>query len=363
MNAEQDRFPNFDFQEFLTERNIAHRLQDADDHQEIRFNCPSCLENGEDRADTKMRLWVAPTKGKFHCFNCGWDGNLIRLVMTMAKVGVRGALRLMHGKTSPFEHLSYPLIHDDERLEEDDIEVPEVEFPHGFETFEDARRKTIFHDYLKARGIPLSYAKLMGWGFSTVGYVKNRLIVPTYMNDRLVFWQARDVLGDGSLTGKRHEHWKTADYKKVLNPKGTSSRKVIYGYDTLKSHEEIVLVEGFTDAAKVGPMAAAINGKTLHAAQVEALAALPRLKSVVLLLDPDAWEDARYHRNGPRRGKLKKPCSVEVAKSLLQIYTEVRAVRLPEGRDAGSYEVGALDSLIWPKGRRQGADRRLRAET
>lgn len=354
----EQRFPNFDVCQFLTDKKIDHRKHDAEDHTEIAMNCPACVERGEPRPDEKLRLWIAPERGTFCCYNCGWDGNLIHFVMKVAQVGVRGALKIMRGKTNVLEYLNFSLCHDAERDESDEIaENPEISFPHGFESFDEVRRKTVFHDYLKRRGIPLAYAKAMGWGFSTVGYTKNRLVVPTYMNDRLVFWQARDVLEGGKLTGKAHELWKTPDYKKVLNPKGVSSRKVIYGYDAVKACEEVVLVEGFVDASKIGDAGAAINGKALHAAQVEALAALPKLKRIVLVFDNDAWTDQRHHRNGPRLGKMKKPCSIEVAKRLLSVYFEVRAVRLPDDRDPGRYPVGGLDDVIWPKARRRASDK------
>lgn len=348
-----ERFPNFDVKEFLTDQKIDFKVSDADDHEEVMVNCPSCLERGEVRADTKRRLWIAPVKGVFHCYNCDWDGNLVRLVMRLAGVGVRGATRLMRGKMTSLEYLNFPLVHDSVRAQDDDDEdfLPEVAFPHGFQSFDECRVKTPFHRYLRRRGIPLAYAKEMGWGFSTVGFTKDRLVVPTYMDDRLVFWQARDILEED------HPAAGTADYKKVLNPKGASARRVVYGFDALKPFTEIVLVEGFTDAAKVGSQAAAINGKALHMAQVEALTRLPLLRSVVLLLDPDAWKDERYHREGPRRGKVKRASSVEMARSLLSVYFEVRAVRLPDGRDAGSYEMGALDEVLWPKDLRRAAEK------
>ena len=93
------------------------------------------------------------------------------------------------------------------------------------------------------------------------------------------------------------------------------------------------------DAAKAGPAAVAVNGKTLHAAQVEWLTKT-KARKVCLLLDPDAFTDGR------RKGDKVKPSSVEAARALLSIYFTVRTVRLPEGRDAGSYRAGELRAIL-----------------
>jgi hypothetical protein len=124
-----------------------------------------------------------------------------------------------------------------------------------------------------------------------------------------------------------------------------SKSKVLYNFDVAAKFSTVVIVEGFIDAAKAGPNAMAINGKKLHAAQAEHLTRT-KAREIVLCLDPDAFTDQRYHRTGPRAGKLKKPSSVEHAKGLLSIYYKVRTVRLPDGRDAGSYEPSELRSLL-----------------
>jgi len=336
-------YPQFSLATYYRELGIDFKEIEADDHVEIITNCMKCVENGELRPDTKQRLWANETRGQFCCYNCGWDGGLPWLVAGISNTTLAGALGLMKGKTSSFGVFSFRLAQQEYERDDDDEadELREVAFPHGFESFEECRtKKTIFHRYLDKRGIPLSYAKMMGWGFSTVGYTQSRIIVPTYMDDRLVFWQARDILE------KEHPNFgDPALYRKVLNPKGVSKSKVLYNFDVAAKFSTVVIVEGFIDAAKAGPNAMAINGKKLHAAQAEHLTRT-KAREIVLCLDPDAFTDQRYHRTGPRAGKLKKPSSVEHAKGLLSIYFKVRTVRLPDGRDAGSYEPSELRQLL-----------------
>lgn len=333
-------YSHFSIRQYFKDLDIDFKIHDAEDHKEVVTNCPMCVEN-EGKPDTRNRLWINEKKGRFNCFNCGWSGILPYLVRKFSNTNLLGALKILKGKTSELEYLNFSLVEPDEDEDEETDRLKEIEFPYGFELFEDHKKKiTPFHTYLKKRGIPIEYAIEHGWGFSTVGYCKNRIVVPTYMNDRLVFWQARDILE------KRHPNWGDKKlYKKVYNPKGVSARHVLYNFDQAKNYDEIVLVEGFTDASKVGPFAMAINGKKLHSAQVEHLIQT-KVKSIVLLLDPDAFTDVRRYQKGPKKGKIRKPSSVRQAVSLLSIYYPVRVVRLPEGRDAGSYPVGALSDVI-----------------
>ncbi len=195
--TDEQRFPHFNLKQYLVEQKIEYREWESGDHVELAINCLKCREHGESRADTKKRLWVHEAIGLFHCYNCGWDGQLPRLVMALANTTVEGALRVMRGKISSLDNLNFRLTHESYDYDngDEDSELQDVAFPHGFESFDDCKdRSTLFHGYLKKRGLSLQYAINNGWGFSRVGYVANRIVVPTYMDDRLVFWQARDVL-------------------------------------------------------------------------------------------------------------------------------------------------------------------------
>jgi hypothetical protein len=339
------KYPNFDLDIYLREQSVYFRKHDSDDHIEYAMNCPKCKDRGEARDDTKKRLWVNPEKATFYCYNCGWDGPLTRLVQVFSNCHWRTAIKILQGKRlSNLETFNFQLVHEQYDMDDDEDDLPkEVSFPHGFQSFADASfscETEPFFNYLEGRGIPLETAIEHGWGFSLAGFTNNRIIAPTYMEDRLVFWQARDILE------KRHPSWMTREYRKVLNPKGTSARGVLYNYDTASKHGEIILCEGFIDAVKAGANAVATNGKTLHAAQLDWLSRT-NATSIVILWDNDAYTDEKYHRKGKLKGKLKKPSSVDSATSMLKTHFEqVRCVRLPEGRDAGSYEMGELEPII-----------------
>lgn len=338
------RFPSFDLEHYLEEQGVEFRTHDADDHVELAFNCPKCRERGEEREDTRGRLWINKIDGKFNCYNCSWAGDLRRLVSHYSNTSYDGALKILRGGLlDPLEHLNFSLFH--EKIDMDDEDegavLREIDFPYGFEPFEDGESPEVFFDYLERRGVSLDYAVENGWGWSNYGYTANRIIVPTYMDDLLVFWQARDILNE------IHPGYGTKEYRKVLNPRGVSARSVLYGFDMARDSEEIILCEGFMDCVKAGPGSVATNGKHLHPAQLEWLTKT-KAKSIVMLWDEDAYTDHKYYRTGPKKGGLKRDCSVEIAAKMLIDYFDVRYVRLPDGKDAGDMDPAELRKLITP---------------
>jgi hypothetical protein len=223
---------------------------------------------------------------------------VLRLVQTLSQVTFTQAIKVVRGKAlNPLEHLELRLYDPDLKIKmhDEDLTLREIELPYGYQPID----------------------------------TKDRIIVPTFMEGRLVFWQAR-------------ASWDVEkDEKKVLNPTGVSARHVLFNFDIAKNYEQIVIVEGFIDAVKVGPNAVATNGKKLHTQQLLWLEKT-QAKEIVLLWDNDAWTDGRTVKG------QKKPSSIESAVSLLQTSFKVRVAKLPEGRDPGSflYRSPKLNKLV-----------------
>jgi len=317
------RFPNFNFEQFFNDKKIDFKTHDSDDHKEYAVCCPQCADRGESRNDTKYRLWINSKTGLFYCYNCDWAGPLPRFVQIVEKTDYEKALRILRGDLiDPLEHLHVLLDSGDMGWYEEVIEpqedvLKEIELPFGFKPIEGP------HPYLKKRGIPWKYAKKNDWGFAEVGYCKGRIIVPSFMEDKLVFWQAR-ATQDVDEKG----------FKKVLNPKGVSARSVLFNYDIAKKFEQIILVEGFVDAVKVGDNAVATNGKKLHPQQVEWLRKT-EAKEIIIMWDADSWTDEKLYRRGPMKGKIKHQASILEAADMLKAFFSVKLVRLPSDIDPG----------------------------
>jgi len=312
-------YPNFNLEEFLVERELEWRVSDSGDHKEYQINCPKCHERGEPTLDTNKKLWINAESAAFHCYRCKWSGSLLKLVQTICKTTLEQAIRFLKGKLNdPMDMMSltisWPRYKPDES-EEDPLR--DVELPYGYMPIEGP------NSYLEKRLIPWKYAARSDWGTCDAGFCKDRIIIPYFMNNRLVFWQARATWEDPG----------NKDFKKVLNPKGVSARSVLYNYDVAKNYETVVLAEGFIDATKIGPHAMATNGKKLHPEQCEFLKEA-KIKEIILAWDSDAWIDSRRRKDG----HLIKPCSMQNAVDLLRGYGfKVRCAKLPEKRDPGSF--------------------------
>ena len=328
------KWPNFDLEDYLKTKDLFFKRHESGDHIEIAICCEECTENGERTKDESFKCWINPENGFYTCYRCGASGTMVKLIQVLSNVPKIAAIKILQGrKISPFEALDFKLVQEYFDFDDDEIDLKEIELPYGFVGFDEIKSKTVYHRYLKQRGISLSYAIENGWGFSHVGYVAGRIIVPMFVNDRLVFWQARDVLGE------KHPHWGDKKlYKKTLNPVGVSARHVLYNFDSAKNYDEIILCEGFIDAAKAGENAVASNGKKLHSNQVELLTQTKATR-ICILYDPDAFTD----------GNIKRESSVKKASDMLKSFFSVRAVRLPPGRDAGSYDHDELQKIITNK--------------
>ncbi len=321
-----ERFPHFELDSFLKDHDIRWNKHDADDHTEYALNCPCCHLRGEPTPDTNKKLWLNLTKATFFCYRCDWTGSIIKLVQEFNKCNFMSALKILRGKPlDPLQHLNLSLNTDEPDFRDEDVEekLRVVSLPYGFIPIDSP------HPYLEERGIPWEYAARNDWGYSDAGYTNHRIIVPTFMEGDLVFWQAR-------ATWKEEDHHLYNDdpdveYKKVLNPKGASNRSILYNYDIAKEFETVILLEGFIDAAKVGEDAMATNGKRLHPQQVEMLQKT-KAKTIILMWDLDSWNDVKKARKD-KRSSIKKAADL-----LKSAGFKVMAVKMPDDRDAGSYK-------------------------
>jgi hypothetical protein len=108
-----------------------------------------------------------------------------------------------------------------------------------------------------------------------------RIILPVAMDGKVVGWQ-----------GRWPDDEKNSDRPKYYWPPVTPKRKFLYGFDTARLYRTVVLVEGVTDAWRVGTNAVAIFGKSLSNQQRQLLVEHWGSGAIVILLDADAAADA-----------------------------------------------------------------------
>jgi hypothetical protein len=330
-----EKYPQFDLTGFMTDNKMDFKEHPADGHLEVSICCYDSRCN-EGNPDKEFKMWINEDKGTYICYRCGEYGSVVRLIMKIATCTFENALRVLKGKITEgdLNIFMFKLVDTENDIVMDydeETTAKEVELPYSYIPI------TGPHPYLEERGVPWQIAKAMGWGISATGYTANRIIVPTFVNNRLVFWQARDMLNE------KHEHWgDKKEYRKVLNPKGVSARHVLYNYDNAKDNKTIIITEGFMDCTKVGLNAVATNGTNIHAKQIELLRE-SKVETVTLLWDRDSYKG----KIDKKTGKMKIPPAIKAGRTLKDFF-QVKHAILPDSRDPGDYEINdkRLEEII-----------------
>ena len=142
----------------------------------------------------------------------------------------------------------------------------------------------IHKEYLLSRNFKPSYLQRI-YGIKYSGQVSKyktqdrvvdfrfRIIIPIYINGKLVNFTARDV------TGAAEEKYKNCPTDDVL----MTTKDCIYGYDTLVG-STAVIVEGPTDVWNMGPGSCGIFGLKYTDTQIKLLHSR-NLKKVVIFMD------------------------------------------------------------------------------
>lgn len=154
---------------------------------------------------------------------------------------------------------------------------------------------------------------------------RNRLIIPLYYKGKFRGWQARHI---GELD------WKGPN-KAELPPKywtqpGFPKSQFLYNFDRASKHRTGVLMEGVTDVWNFGFPGMCLLGTSMNLVQTKMLIRAFGERSLVLLLDGDAYEKAL-----PRQKELQRKFKWGVA-----------AVRLPQDKDPADVDRRMLREWI-----------------
>jgi len=168
--------------------------------------------------------------------------------------------------------------------------------------------------------------------------VAGRIIIPFYMNGELVGWQARYC----------QEAPLTPNVPKYYTCPGTQRNQTLYNYDIAKQYPFGVLVEGPTDAWRVGPMCVASMGSAVSRTQIQLLQVAWAKGSIILMLDPD-------YINKPRKEPM-VPTPYEQLRDTLAAPTAFEngmlEIVLPDGTDPGGFN---SSEELWSEIKRQAA--------
>jgi len=139
--------------------------------------------------------------------------------------------------------------------------------------------------YLQGRKFDPDLIELIWDVKSTANYgeFKYRIFIPIYLNNKMVSWQCRDVLGTSSF-----KYLSQSEDKEIISNKDT-----LYGIDQATGNA-CVVVEGVTDVWRLGPGSVATFGIKYKPSQVKML--ISNFENFHIAYDPE--DQAQKQANG-----------------------------------------------------------------
>ena len=186
-------------------------------HGEFTFDCPKC---GVGRK--KFHFGVNVKKHVYNCFRCGFSGHLDSLLGQNQGYGSR------IGGNGLTEQARPPSV--------------EIKDFHEFSRVESAisAHSRDMETFIRDRcGFKQAYE--YGFGYSTNRRFLNRIIIPIYEDEELIYWVARSIY-------KELEPKEISPHKEEVRVKRT---EVVFGLDELDCPLTIIVVEGIFDALRL----------------------------------------------------------------------------------------------------------------
>jgi DNA primase len=246
---------------------------------QISFDCPVCSHEikGLDDGDGKGNLEVNYKRNVYKCWVCAEThdtyGSLYKL---LKKYGNSKQLK------------KYLLLKPEDDGDQPKRNFIQVRLPKEFIPFKDAslglkmtpHYKQAFN-YLQKRNITDLMIQMYNIGFCYTGHYEHRIIIPSYDSEnRLNYFIARSYLNNTKM--------------KYKNPE-VDKETLIWNEHLINWEEPVYIVEGAFDSIFL-PNSIPMLGKFMTQNLFNKL--YDNAKRVVIVLDPDAWEDAfrLYHK-------------------------------------------------------------------
>jgi DNA primase len=246
---------------------------------QMSFDCPTCSYDikGLDHGDGKGNLEVNYKYNVYKCWVCAESNE------------THGSIhKLIKKFGTPKQLKKYILLRPEEDEEGNKRVYKPVKLPREFVPFKDAsfglkltpQYKQAFN-YIKKRNISELMLQIYNIGFCTSGIYENRIIIPSYdKNKNVNYFIARSYLNYTKM--------------KYKNPEA-QKETIIFNEHLIDWDKPIYLVEGAFDSIFI-PNAIPMLGKFLSDYLFNQI--YDNAKKVIIILDPDAWNDAErlYHR-------------------------------------------------------------------
>ncbi len=246
---------------------------------QVSFDCPVCSYDikGLDQGDGKGNLEINYKYGVYKCWVCAethdTHGSIYKLIK---KYG------------NPKQLKKFLLLKPEENEDSRNRVYKTVKLPKEFVAFKDASFGMKLtptykqaYNYIKSRNITDLMLQIYNIGYCASGVYENRIIIPSYdENKHLNYFIARSFL--------------TKTKMKYKNPEA-QKEIIIFNEHLIDWDKTIYIVEGAFDSIFI-PNAIPMLGKFMSDHLFMTL--YEKAKKIIIVLDPDAWNDAErlYHK-------------------------------------------------------------------
>lgn len=254
----------FDILRYLEDRGIRYWTE-GDNISEgwIGIQCifPAC-------GDPYNHLGVNLDNKRYSCWMCGESGDIISFIRELEGVRFVVAKNIVEQYQEGFKRQRRENRH--EKRQYDTV------LPKGFMSISNDNVPSIVRHYFETRNLSVDLCVRYNLGYCKHGKYGMRLIVPIYLNDEVVSFQAVDV------TGKQDKKYLDCPEDRAI----IYNKHLLYGIDGVG--EQVILVEGVTDKWAIGRDGVALFGKGYTAEQLVLLKKKAKGKVIKILLDADA---------------------------------------------------------------------------
>lgn len=234
----------------------------------LKSDCPLCGKKG--------KFGINIYQNRTNCFSCGYNEPPLHLLMDLENLlTISEAYRFLGTVSDSIPYYEYNKVDVESKQS-----VVEGILPEGYTNLSRGTGKLakLMRNYVKSRGFDVKKVSRKGWGYCDKGKYFGHLIMPYYAGSKLIYFNARLVVGAGP---------------KFNNPPleefGIGKAHLIYNVDALYMYDKIFLVESVTNAETIGDNAIGTGGKNLSPFQKNLIVTSP-IKRITIALDKDAYD-------------------------------------------------------------------------
>lgn len=273
-------------------------------HGWLKGTCPDC--------GRENKFGVNLSQNRTNCFRCGYQDPPINVIIKVEGFDTYPEAINFIRNNSEFE--GYEFTEEKYAIRESkDILLPQ---PFKLLNQGDSQLAKSIRNYIINRGFDVNQLSRRGWGYSTDEKYLGYIIMPFYSNNKIVYFNARLVVGNGP---------------RYNNPNsditGLGKSFILYNSDALFMYNTVIICEGVFNAETIGERAIASGGKYLSRYQINQIIKSP-VEKVIICLDSDAMDKA-----------------ISLAYDLID-FKKIKIICFPKDKDANDLGKSQTNKLI-----------------